>query len=156
MPRSFSKLRVFAWQTVFSLVDSLPGKQARALPQHLHTGSRGEEAALFYLRRNDFTVVAHGWRSGRVAGDLDLIAWEADTLCFVEVKTRSSRSFASAESAIDTSKRQNLRRMARYYLRQLPAETLTRFDVISVYLAPGTPARKADFELFRNAFNWTD
>ena len=125
---------------------------------HLVTGRRGERAAFFYLRHKGFVVVARGWRSGIVRGDLDLIAWEGDTLCFVEVKTRTTRAVATAESSVDEDKRRALRRLARHYLRQLPnsrrdePEVPVRFDILSVYFEEGKPA---DFDHFRGAFGWS-
>jgi putative endonuclease len=124
---------------------------------HLTTGRRGEQAAFFYLRCKGFVVVARGWRSGIVRGDLDLIAWEADTLCFVEVKTRTTRAVATAEASVDEDKRRALRRMARHYLRQLPGrdreapEVPVRFDILSIYFEKGKPP---DFDHFRGAFGW--
>jgi putative endonuclease len=134
-------------------------KRLGRLPQraeHLETGQRGEEAAYFYLRRNGFVVVARGWRNAKLRGDLDLIAWEGATLCFVEVKTRSSREVATAESSVDEDKMQMLRRMARQYIRSMPAPPeLTRFDILSVYFKAGSNASgAADLELFRDAFTW--
>src|SRR5271154_383077 len=122
---------------------------------HLATGRRGERAAFFYLRRKGFIVVAHGWRSGIVRGDLDLIAWEGDILCFVEVKTRTTRAVATAEASVDEDKRRALRRLARHYLRQLPnrdrakKEVPVRFDILSIYFETGKPP---DFDHFRGAF----
>ena len=119
-------------------------------PAHLELGRRGEEAAYFYLRRRGYTVVARDWRSGKARGDLDLVAWENDTLCFVEVKTRSSRLVATAESAVDEEKTQVLRRLARQYLRAMPkTPDQVRFDVLSIYFEP-----QPDFELIRGAFDW--
>ncbi len=112
--------------------------------------------AMFYLRRHGFTVIAHGWQSGRAPGDLDLVAWEDKTLCFIEVKTRSKHGMATAEAAVDSHKRKTLRRLAGHYLRQLPADTATRFDVISIYLQADRPSQKADIELFRDAFSWNE
>jgi putative endonuclease len=89
-------------------------------PAHLATGRRGELSAFFYLRRQGYVVVARSWRSGRLRGDLDLIAWHGDTLCFIEVKTRTTRDVATAEAAVDEDKRRTLRRLARSYMRQLP------------------------------------
>jgi putative endonuclease len=130
-------------------------KRVRRLPErpkHLETGRQGEEAAYFYLRRSDYTVVARGWRSAKLRGDLDLIAWEGHTLCFVEVKTRSSREVATAESAVDEEKMKMLRRLARHYIRSLPAPPeQTRFDIVSVYFLAG---EAPDLELFRDAFGW--
>jgi putative endonuclease len=124
---------------------------------HLVTGHRGERAAFFYLRRKGFVIVARGWSSGIVRGDLDLIAWDGDTLCFVEVKTRTTRAVATAEASVDEEKRHALRRLARHYLRQLPerekaTEIPVRFDILSVYFEEGKPA---DFDHFRGAFEWS-
>jgi putative endonuclease len=121
-------------------------------PRHLETGRKGEEAAYFYLRRLGYTVVARGWRTGKLHGDLDLVAWDGSALCFVEVKTRGGRQVATAESAVDEEKCKILRRMARQYLRQLPVPPEeTRFDVLSIYTEGG---EAAEFELFRGAFDW--
>jgi putative endonuclease len=121
------------------------------LPQHLQIGERGELAALFYLRRQGFVIVARRWRTPKQRGDIDLIAWEGDALCFIEVKTRGSHEVASAESAVDEDKRKILRRMARQYMKGVdpPAESI-RFDVLSVYLQP----ESREFTLFRAAFDW--
>jgi putative endonuclease len=152
MPLLSSKLRTSAWQAVFACLDRIPARHARrAGPQHLLTGAFGEEAALFHLRQQGFTVVAHGWKSTRAPGDLDLVAWEGDVLCFIEVKTRSRRAVATAESAVDFGKRRALRRLAGYYLRQLPEGTVSRFDVVVLY---GTPGKGAEFQIYRNAFGW--
>jgi putative endonuclease len=121
-------------------------------PAHLELGRRGEEAAYFYLRRRGYTVVALGWRNAKLHGDLDLVAWEGNILCFIEVKTRSSRKVATAESAVDDEKSRMLCRMARQYLQALPAvPDQVRFDVLSIYFEAGQPA---EFELFRGAFDW--
>jgi len=122
-------------------------------PAHLATGRRGELAAFFYLRRHGYIVVARGWRSGRLRGDIDLIAWEGDTLCFVEVKTRTTRDVATAEAAVDEDKRRTLRRLARSYMRQLPQQgTFARFDILSIYFEK---EKATEFELFRGAFHWS-
>ncbi len=145
--------RTAAWESSLALLDCLPVPKRRRQAEHLEVGRSGEEAAFFHLRRSGLTVIAFGWRSGRAPGDLDLVAWEGDTLCFVEVKTRTARDFAAPESAVDREKRRSLRRLAGYYLRQFPDGTLSRFDVLSVYLER---SRKPGFEHFRDAFGWTE
>jgi putative endonuclease len=128
---------------------------APALAAHLETGIEGEDAAFFYLRRKGYIVVARRWSAGNVAGDLDLIAWQGPMLCFFEVKTRTARDLTPAEVAVDSHKRQVLRRLARQYVRQLPQETAppVRFDVLSVYLVPGA---EKEFVHFENAFGWSE
>jgi putative endonuclease len=126
-----------------------------AMPAHLLTGIDGERAAFFYLRRKGFVVVARRWSAGNLPGDIDLIAWQGPTLCFIEVKTRTAHDITPAEVAIDTHKRDVLRRLARRYIRQLPRESAppVRFDVISVYLVPG---KEKEITHFENYFGWSE
>jgi putative endonuclease len=123
------------------------------LPEHLLTGLSGEDAALFELRRKNYTVVARRWSAGNVSGDVDVIAWQGSLLCFIEVKTRTARDMTPAEAAVDRHKQYVLRRLARAYLRQLPQAEApqVRFDVMSVYLVPGEKRQIVHFE---NAFGW--
>src|SRR5271170_3140487 len=80
-------------------IEWLASRGARgAKAEHLVTGERGEREALFYLRRMGYTVVARRWKSSRLRGDVDLIGWDGEWLCFVEVKTRSGRDGMTAES----------------------------------------------------------
>lgn len=116
---------------------------------HLRTGSRGEEEAYFYLRQQGYVIIARNYRTPRSRSELDLVGWDGDTLCFVEVKTRTSRGLLPAESAVDYDKRRDLSYVAREFLRKVPGRPSFRFDVVSVYLEP---ERKADIVLFKNAF----
>ena len=88
-------------------------------------------------------------------GDIDLIAWQGDVLCFVEVKTRTSIEMATASSAVDRNKRKTLRRLARHYLRHLPeGERLeSRFDIVTVYELPGKPR---ELRLIPGALGWRE
>ena len=122
----------------------------RKMPAHQRIGRRGEEAAYFYLRRQGYVMVARNYRSTRRRGEIDLIGWDKDILCFIEVKTRTSDEVKPAEAAIDFDKKQELGGMAREYLRRLPTSVPWRFDVVSVYY--GYPEEQARIELFKNAF----
>jgi putative endonuclease len=147
-------------------------------PSHQHTGRRGEEDAYFYLRRKGYVMVARNFRTPLRRGEIDLIGWDKDVLCFIEVKTRTTRDVKPAEAAVDRDKQRALVRVARQYLSLLqtarnaslspaaqsvvstdsfpliairPAPSCQfRFDVVSVYYDHqcGDP----QFELFRNAF----
>ncbi len=127
---------------------------ARGAAPHLVAGQRGELEALSYLRERGYTVVARRWNTVKLRGDLDLVAWDGQWLCFIEVKARSSRNWADALAAIDEDKREMLRRMARAYLRGFPADLRdgvpVRFDVVSVYFLPDG----VECELYRGAFGW--
>jgi putative endonuclease len=129
--------------------------QGSTLPAHLVIGMEGEDAAYFYLRHKGYIVAARRWSPGHQPGDIDLIAWQGQLLCIVEVKTRTAHDATSAEVAVDSHKRTMLRRLARQYVRQLPqaAAPNVRFDVISVYLVPG---QKKEFVHFEAAFGWSE
>jgi putative endonuclease len=115
---------------------------------HLSTGDRGEEEAYFYLRKLGYTIVARNFRSPRRRGEIDLIGYEKDVLCFIEVKTRTTRAVAPAEAAVDQDKQRDLEMVAEEYLRRLKTAPASRFDVVSVYYEGGEP----EVTLFRGAF----
>lgn len=127
-------------------------RQEATQPAHLQTGERGEDLAFFYLRSKRYTVVARRWHAARCRGDLDLVAWDGDTLVIVEVKTRTARDFAPAEASVDRDKQRTLRRLALAYRHRIPEpwrdHTLVRFDIVSVYDLPSGP----EFEHTRSAF----
>jgi putative endonuclease len=113
----------------------------------LALGRRGEDVAHRYLRAQGFTIVARNYRLASGDAEADLIAWEGETLVFVEVKTRESADFGPPERAIGEEKHRHLMRIAREYTRKTQTPwARVRFDVVAVVLAspPG-------IVLFRNA-----
>jgi putative endonuclease len=125
----------------------LPRRAAEA--EHLRTGRRGEEAAYFYLRRRGYVIVARNYRSPRSRSELDLVGWDGDTLCFIEVKTRTTREVKPAEAAVDPAKQRDLGQVAREFLRKISGNPPFRFDVVSIYFEGGP---EPQIELFKNAF----
>lgn len=132
------------------------GRQSFAARRRL-LGDEGERHAYFYLRRQNYVVVARQWRAPNVDGEIDLIAWQGETLCFIEVKTRSANDRFAPERAIHHAKRKALRRMARAYVRSLYASDepmpAMRIDVVTVLrvarswriaLHPGAVALQGD------------
>ncbi len=115
----------------------------------LTTGRRGEDWAARYLQRNGYRIVERNLRA-RI-GEIDLIAQEGRTLCFVEVKTRSSTRFGWPEEAVTPGKRQKIIRLAQWYMRRHPAQpgTAIRFDVLSILSTEGDPGR---IRLIKGAF----
>src|ERR1700761_6296292 len=119
---------------------------------HLALGEQGEEAVYFHLRKKAGRVVPRRWRSSRQPGDLDLVCWEGDTLCFVEVKTRSRTDVATAESSVDADKRRMIRRMARLYMAGVRAAAEhVRFDILTVQFED---VATADIRMIPAAFDW--
>lgn len=141
-------------RTVLLVLDRVSvrcGRVHEDRPEHQRTGRRGELEAYFYLRRQGYVMVARNYRTARRRGEIDLIGWDKDVLCFIEVKTRTSREVKPAEAAVDHAKRHQLAAVAEDYLRHLPLTCNWRFDIVSVYY--GRKSSQPEIELFQNAFS---
>jgi putative endonuclease len=131
---------------------------------HLALGQHGEELASIYLERQGYKLVAANFklpvgrslRGALVNAEIDLIAYEGRTLCFVEVKTRASDWYAAPEANVDLRKQRQVARAARAYRRLFGLINAPyRYDVVSVILPPAnTPNTTMRIELLRNF--WTD
>ena len=146
MYRSGNLVRL-AVRVLDSVTRILPGKDER--PEHLITGRRGEEEAYFYLRKQGYVIIARNYRNPRSRSELDLVGWDRETLCFIEVKTRTTRDIKPAEAAVDQQKQGDLARVAREFLRNIKGEPAYRFDIVSVYFEAG---RKPEITLYKSAF----
>lgn len=110
---------------------------------HLALGRLGEKLAAEYLTTLGYTLVARNFRlpSGRnfrgtiVHAEIDIIAYDQETLCFIEVKTRRSEHFASPEANVDLRKQRQIARASRVYRRLFPVDNLPfRYDVITILI----------------------
>ncbi len=95
-------------------------------------GRYGEAAAEAYLREHGYRILARNLHL-RYA-EIDLLALERETLCFVEVRLRTSDRYGTAEESIDARKRRRLVRAAAAVMAQsrLPRYRSVRFDVVCV------------------------
>lgn len=123
------------------------------------TGAEGERLAAEFLLKSGYRLVLSNFkvpvgrnnRDAVVTGEIDLIAYDEDKLCFIEVKTRSSDEFASPLAAVDLRKQRQIIRTARMYRKifQLSGSKV-RFDVVSIILPPKS---RPKIELFKNYFS---
>ena len=120
-------------------------------PLHQRIGRRGEEDAFFHLRGLGYTMVAQNFRTPLRPGEIDLIGWDGDVLCFIEVKTRTTKEVKTPQAAVDYHKRREVAAVAREYLRHIPPTCQWRFDVVSVYYDQSR-ACSPQIEVFRNAY----
>jgi putative endonuclease len=112
-------------------------------------GNRGERAAVKFLKRQGFKIVARNFENRY--GEIDIIAIEGDTLVFIEVKTRRSTRAGSPLEAVDAKKQQQIMRTAQAYLSQRGLnEQSYRFDVIGL-LWP-EDAKDPEIQHVRHAF----
>ena len=122
-------------------------------------GALGELYAAAYLEQLGYRLVAANFtipvgrsrRGAVISAEIDLIAYDGDTLCFIEVKSRSSDWFAPPEVNVDLRKRRQITRAARAYRQMLGIKDQPyRYDVVTVILAnDSTP----QIELLRNFWN---
>lgn len=111
-------------------------------------GQVGEEAAVAWLERQGYQVVDRNVRTG--GGEIDVVARDGDTLCFVEVKARSGRSHGPSLAAVTPAKQRRLVRAASLWLARHPVgDAPCRFDVLGLDRGDDGGWR---FTLVRDAF----
>jgi len=95
-------------------------------------GIYGEALAKIHLRSLGYQILEENFRNK--LGEIDLIAQDGKTICFVEVKTRQSLDQGQPYEAINSWKIRKLSQMATFYLKHRfhTVEIPSRFDVISI------------------------
>ena len=125
----------------------------------IELGKLGEAYAAAYLEQLGYRLVAANFvlpvgrnrRGAVVNAEIDLVAYDHNTLCFIEVKTRASDWFAPPEVNVDLRKRRQITRAARAYRHMLGIKDEPyRYDVVTVVLAAGATPQ---IELLRNFWN---
>ncbi len=118
-------------------------------------GRWGEAHAADYLHQKGYTVIARNVRTPY--GEIDLIVQqfskitEGETITvFVEVKTRTSKTFGYPEEAITPRKQLHLVSAAQHYLQEhTDLDKNWRIDVIAI---ERYPERSPIISHFENAF----
>ena len=125
---------------------------------HIAIGRRGEAFAAAYLEQEGLRIVAANFvvpvgrtRLGAVVNaEIDLVAYDGATLCFIEVKSRMSDWFAPPEANVDRRKQRQIARAARVYRRMFDLQDAPyRYDVVTVIL-PAEPAQSPNVQLLQN------
>jgi len=105
----------------------------RHLTEEHALGRRGEDIAHRFLQRAGIVIVDRNYRMSSGGGEVDLVGWEADTLVFVEVKSRQTDEFGAPDRAIGPQKQTSLIRAAREYSRHAEVRwEKVRFDIVNV------------------------
>lgn len=129
-------------------------------PPNLQLGERGEALALESLERAGYRIVAANFtlpigrnlRDVIVNAEIDVVAYDGATLCFIEVKTRASDEFAP-QTNVDLRKRRQIARAARAYRRMFGlSDEPYRYDVVAVVAKPADESPR--IELLKGF--WTD
>jgi len=100
--------------------------------EKMRFGKWGENEAAKYLEKaRGYKVVQRNWFYGNY--ELDLVAYYADKIIFVEVKTRREGPAGSGYHAVGGKKRHALRKAGIAYLRGLKkVPSRSQFDIVEV------------------------
>ena len=136
-----------------------PSVESSRSADRLALGRRGEELAAAYLQQVGYRLVAANFsvpvgrsRVGTlINAEMDLVAYEGLTLCFIEVKSRGSDWFAPPQANVDRRKQRQIVRAARAYRRMFSVEDEPyRYDVVTVVMADVADDSLAEIKLLRN------
>ncbi|HAZ7574509.1 YraN family protein [Legionella sp. PATHC032] len=95
-------------------------------------GKLAEQLALNYLKENGLELVIQNYRCR--LGEIDLIMREGHYLVFIEVRSRSNRSFGGGIASITYEKKQKIIKTTSHYMikYRIQDKFPIRFDVISI------------------------
>lgn len=115
--------------------------------RNLDLSRAGEDAAANFLKTNGYKIVARNYQTK--LGEIDIIACDRGTYCFIEVKTRSSDKFGLPQEAVSKFKQKQISKTALMFLKENRLlDKSSRFDVVSVIYAQDSP----EIDLIKNAF----
>jgi len=117
-------------------------------PDTQAAGKLGEELAAEALREMGYAILASRYRTRY--GEIDIVAQDAETLVFVEVKARRTDRFGAAAESVSGWKQRRIAAMALDYLRRVNRlEAQCRFDVVAI---DGLGTSQATVNVIKHAF----
>lgn len=139
---------------------SSQSKPSLTKSDHLQLGQLGEAYAAAYLDQLGYRLVAANFtipvgrtlRGAVINAEIDLIAYDGPTLCFIEVKSRESDWFAPPQVNVNRRKQRQIARGAHAYRRMLQLEHEPyRYDVVTVLLGDeASESSHPQVELLKN------
>ena len=113
----------------------------------LYLGKKGEEVTAGLLENSGYKIILRNYKTK--LGEIDIIASDKDTICFIEVKTRKSDRFGLPSEAISVLKQRKISKVALGFLKERNLlDRKARFDVVSVLYSQDEP----QVDLIKNAF----
>jgi putative endonuclease len=114
-------------------------------------GREGEALAVVFLKKKGYRIVEQNYRCP--LGEIDIVALDKRTVCFVEVKTRSTGDYDRPEVAVHKHKQFQLSRVALWFLKERRLQDVrARFDVVAIR----KQGSLNEVEHYRNAFEMMD
>jgi putative endonuclease len=113
-------------------------------------GSKGEQEAMRYLSEHGYSIIYRNFRAGRM-GEIDLIGKDGDTICFIEVKTRSSVRYGVPAEAVSYTKQATITKVAQVFMQRYNyLDVPVRFDVAELLMDRNGQVQ--EIRLIKNAF----
>ncbi len=114
-------------------------------------GRQGQDLVIEHLKSNGYDILLENYRC--CYGEIDIIASESGTICFVEVKARKNSDLEFLEHALNRKKQNHIINSAVNYLKEQNYKNYkARFDVAVVLLNDN----KIEIKLIKNAFTLTE
>lgn len=114
---------------------------------NLDLGVCGESAAVDFLKKQGYKILQRNYRTK--LGEIDIIAVDKGTVCFIEVKTRRNVRFGLPQEALNRHKKRQIQKSALVYLKDRHLlDKKARFDVVAVL----SGENQFKIELIKNAF----
>ena len=128
----YASSKDYGHYTSFSEISNMVSyKSAKA--RHIRLGMRGESLAAAYLSFENIEILARNYRSKH--GEIDIVARDGSTLCFIEVKTRRFSTRSRPAEGLSEKQRKRISRSAAAYMRSIGyPEVVYRFDLVEVVL----------------------
>ena len=115
--------------------------------QNLDLSKLGEDAAVDFLKTNGYKIITRNYKTK--LGEVDIVARDRDTYCFIEVKTRRSDKFGLPQEAVSRFKQRQISKAALMFLKTNHLlDKKARFDVVSIIYS----GYKPKIDLIKNAF----
>lgn len=112
-------------------------------------GKVAEELAAAELYKLGYQILVSNYNCKH--GEIDIIAQEADSLVFVEVRCKRTTTYGSPAESITAAKQQKIALTAQHYLQEHNIQDINcRFDVVEVVVVNGNLIVS---EIIRNAFS---
>lgn len=115
--------------------------------ENIYLGKEGEKLALGLLKKEGYRILIRNYRSR--LGEIDIVAQDKNTICFIEVKTRQALGAGGPLESINALKQRKISKTALGYLKDKHLlDIKARFDVVAVTYDENKPR----LDLIKNAF----
>ena len=112
-----------------------------------YLGKEGEDLAFDFISSRGYRIISRNYRTR--FGEIDIIAADGPTICFIEVKTRRQARYGLPEEAVQRYKQRHMVKAAIHFLKSKHLmEGPSRFDVVSIEFTDDQP----QISLIQSAF----